>query len=83
MKTVSLSGSSRENVGSKDAKLLRVEGRVPGVIYGNGENIHFHAKETEFNKLIYTPNVNFINVEIEGKEYKTIIQELQFHGRCV
>jgi len=79
MKTVSLSGSLRENVGSKDAKHLRNEARVPGVIYGNGENVHFHVKETELNKLVFTPNVNFIGIELDGKEYKAIFKEIQFH----
>ena len=79
MKTVSLSGSPRENVGSKDAKVLRNEGRVPGVLYGNGENIHFHVKETELNKLVFTPDVHFINIELDGKEYKAIFKEIQFH----
>lgn len=86
MKVKSLSGSPRENVGSKGAKALRQEGRVPGVIYGNGENIHFHVKETDFNKLINTPEVYFINIEIDGKEYKSIIKDMQFHpvtDRCV
>lgn len=79
MKTVSLSGSPRENVGSKDAKVLRQEGRVPGVLYGNGENIHFHVKETELNKLVFTPEVHFISIELDGKEYKAIFKEIQFH----
>ena len=79
MKTVSLSGSLRENVGSKDAKHLREEGRVPGVIYGNGQNIHFHVKETELNKLVFTPDVNFVGIDLDGKEYKAIFKEIQFH----
>lgn len=80
MKTVSLSGSLRENVGKKDAKALRKEGNVPGVIYGGGnENINFFVKEADLNKLIWTPNVYFINLEVDGKKYKTIFQELQFH----
>ena len=79
MKTVSLSGSLRENVGSKDAKNLRKEGRVPGVVYGNGGNIHFHVKETDLNKLVFTPEVTFINIELDGKEHKAIFKEIQFH----
>lgn len=80
MKTVSLSGSPRENVGKKGAKALRADGNVPGVIYGGGnENINFFVKETDLNKLVWTPDVNFINISIDGKEYKTIIQEIQFH----
>ncbi len=34
MKTVSMSGSPRENVGKKDAKRLRYQGDVPCVLYG-------------------------------------------------
>lgn len=79
MKTVSLSGSSRENVGKKDAKTLRAAGKVPGVLYGDGSNINFAVKETELNKLVWTPAVNFIEIDIDGTKYKTIVQELQFH----
>ena len=86
MKVKSLSGSLRESVGSKGSKILRREGRIPGVVYGNGENIHFHVKETDYNKLINTPEVYFINIDLDGKEYKTIIKDMQFHpvtDRCV
>lgn len=79
MKTVSLSGSLRGDVGSKDAKALRKEGQVPGVIYGDGENIHFHVKETDLNKLVFTPEVHFVGIELDGKEYKAIFKEIQFH----
>ena len=41
MKTVSLSGSLRENVGKKDAKKLRKEGLVPCVLLGAGEEMEF------------------------------------------
>ena len=52
---------------------------MPGVLYGNGENIHFHVKETDLNKLVFTPEVAFINLELDGKEYKGIFKEIQFH----
>ncbi|MDA9262088.1 50S ribosomal protein L25 [Flavobacteriales bacterium] len=79
MKTVSLSGSLRGDVGSKGAKALRKEGQVPGVVYGNGGNIHFHVKETDLNKLVFTPEVNFVSIEIDGNEHKAIFKEIQFH----
>ena len=41
MKTVSMSGSLRESVGKKDAKKHRREGRVPCVLYGGKEEVHF------------------------------------------
>ena len=79
MKTVSLSGSLREDVGSKGAKALRKEGQVPGVVYGNGGNIHFHVKETDLNKLVFTSEVHFVSIELDGNEHKAIFKEIQFH----
>lgn len=79
MKTVSLSGSLRGNVGKKDAKLQRREGKIPCVLYGGKEQIHFVADEKAFSKILYTPEVNLISLTIDGKDYLTIFQEIQFH----
>ena len=79
MKRVSISGSPRENVGKKDAKKLRREGRVICVIYGGDEQKHFTVKKTAFDKLIFTPEVFIVDVELEGQVYPTIIQEVQYH----
>jgi large subunit ribosomal protein L25 len=79
MKSVSLSGSLRGNVGKKDAKLQRRAGKVPCVLYGGTEQIHFVADEKSFSKLLFTPEVYLINLTVDGKEYVTIFQELQFH----
>lgn len=79
MKTVSLSGSPRANVGKTDATALRAKGQVPCVIYGAGEQIHFSADIRHFKNIIFTPETNIVNVEIAGKSYKTILQEAQFH----
>ena len=53
MKTVSLSGSPRESVGKKDAKKHRREGKVPCVIYGGKEQIHFTLEEKDFSRIIF------------------------------
>lgn len=79
MKEVSLSGSPRENVGKKDAASLRKEGRVPAVLYGRGEQTHFHIAELDAKKLYYTPNVYVINLDVDGKQTKAIVQEVQLH----
>ena len=52
MKAVFMSGSSRSNVGKKDAKALRVEGLVPCVLYGGDSQIHFSVNETQFKPYI-------------------------------
>ena len=79
MKTVSISGSTRENVGKKDAKLLRNNGRVPCVLYGGKEQIHFSVEEKDFKNIIYTPEVCFVNININSNDYRAIVQEAQFH----
>lgn len=79
MKVVSLSGSLRANVGKVDAAALRAKGLVPCVIYGTGEQIHFSADIRHFKNIIFTPETNLVNVEIDGKTYKTVLQEAQYH----
>ena len=79
MKTASLSGSLRENVGKKDAKKQRREGKVPCVLYGGKDQIHFAANELEFGKLIFTADVYLVNLTLDGKEHQCILQDVQFH----
>jgi large subunit ribosomal protein L25 len=79
MKTVSISGSPRANVGKKDANALRNAKAVPCVLYGGKEQVHFSALFADFRDLLYTPHVNTVNIDIEGKKYHAIIQEAQYH----
>jgi len=79
MKTVSLSGSPRANVGKTDATALRNKGLVPCVIYGGKEQTHFFADAREFKDVIYTPDTNLVEIDVEGKKFKAVLQEAQFH----
>lgn len=79
MKSVSISGSPRANVGKTDAKALRVSKHVPCVLYGGKEQVHFSVLSADFKNLIYTPDVNTVNLDIAGKKYHAIVQETQFH----
>jgi len=79
MKTVSMSGSLRENVGKKDAKKHRKEGKVPCVLYGGKEQIHFIIDEKAFAKILFTPEIYLLKMNIDGKEYDAILQDIQYH----
>ena len=79
MKSVSISGSLRANVGSKDAKALRVSESVPCVLYGGKEQVHFSVPVVAFKPLIYSPNVHSVDLSVDGKKYNAILQEVQFH----
>ncbi|MBL7883268.1 MAG: 50S ribosomal protein L25, partial [Bacteroidia bacterium] len=79
MKSVSISGSPRANVGKKDAKALRNSKSVPCVLYGGTEQIHFSVLAADFKNLIYTPHVHIVDLDVAGKKFKAIMQEAQFH----
>ena len=79
MKVVQLSGSVRSNVGKKDAKALRNAGLVPCVLYGTGEQTHFSVKKNDIEKIVFSPDVYEVNLEIDGKKASGIIRELQQH----
>ena len=79
MKSVSISAEKRVDLGKKEAKALRAAGKVPCVIYG-GENIlHFASTEVAFNNLVYTPNVYVVAIDIEGNTVNALIKNIQFH----
>lgn len=79
MKTIAISGSLRENVGKRDAKELRYEGKVPAVLYGGTEQVHFAVLRTDLNEAIYSPEANFLEIEVAGKKVKAIVKDAQFH----
>lgn len=79
MRSISIEGKSREELGTKSAKLLRREGMVPCVIYGAGENIHFYTDSRSFKELLYTAEALLSVINIDGKEYKCVVRDSQFH----
>ncbi len=79
MKSVTLSGSLRTNVGKVNAREIREKGNVPCVIYGGKEQIHFEADIRAFKPVIFTPNAHIVEIDLDGKVYKTVLQEAQYH----
>lgn len=79
MKRVSMSGSLREGVGKKDAKAQRKAGNVICVMYGGEEQISFTLPEKKFDKIIFTPDVYLVDLEIAGKKYVALLKDVQYH----
>lgn len=79
MKSITIQGKLRDELGTRSAKNLRKEGYVPCVIYGNGENIHFYTEDKSFKDILYTPEAKLIQVDIDGKLYDTIYRDAQYH----
>jgi large subunit ribosomal protein L25 len=79
MKTLEIIGYNRANLGKKEAKALRADGHVPCVLYGGDDQVHFSSPMILFRELVYTQEAHFVNLNIEGKEYRAILQDVQFH----
>ena len=79
MKSLEIIGYKRANLGKSESKKLREEGNVPCVIYGGKEQVHFYAPMILFRSLVYSPEIYFVELNIEGKVYNCILQDIQFH----
>ena len=79
MKAIAISGSVRQNVGKRDARELRYEGNVPAVLYGGKEQTHLAVSAADLKPILYTSEVTFIELDVNGKKTRAIIQEAQFH----
>ena len=86
MKEINVSGKKRTDLGKKASKLARKEGLIPCNIYGekkdaNGmpEALSFLCPMSELRKVVYTPHIYVVNLNIDGEEHKAVMKELQFH----
>ena len=79
MKSLAISVKSRENVGKSNTRALRNQGNVPCVLYGGEKQVCFYAHENDFRKLVYTPDVFIVELNIDGETKRAIMQDIQFH----
>ncbi|KGI60729.1 ribosomal protein L25, Ctc-form [Prevotella sp. DNF00663] len=86
MKEINVSGKKRTDLGKKASKQLRKEGFIPCNLYGekkdgNGapEAFAFQVSFSELRKIIYTPHIYVIKLDIEGDIHTAVLKEIQFH----
>ena len=80
MRSITIKGSQRESVGKVATKALRNADKVPCVLYGGENLLHFSANELDFSKLVYTPNAHTVVLDINGdQKINAILQDIQFH----
>lgn len=81
--TVTISARTREGTGKGAARTARREGRIPGVLYGHGEeSVSLSVDANELQKLVHSISVEntIVDLDVEGGEpYKVLIRELQRH----
>ena len=78
MKTITIEGQLRTELGKQATRQLRSEEKVPGVIYGGAKEVNFSAPATSFKTLVYTPDFQLAEIKVEGKSYRCILKDLQF-----
>ena len=79
MKSITIQGTKRENVGKKSTKALRDAELVPCVVYGGGAPLNFSAEERAFKGLVYTPEAHTVSIEVDGQTIPAVLQDIQFH----
>src|SRR6478736_8825197 len=78
MKTITIEGQLRTELGKGATRQLRSQDKVPGVIYGGAKEINFSAPSMAFKSLVYTPDFQFAEIKLNGDTYKCILKDLQF-----
>ena len=86
MKSISVIGSSRTEVGKRATNALRKEGLVPCCLYGEKKDENGNPVATVFSvpveglrKLIYSPDIFVVELTIDGVATKAVMREIQFH----
>lgn len=79
MKSIEIKATLRKELGKKESNELRKQERVPCVMYGGKENIHFSAIAKDCRHIIYTHDVYLVHLDIDGTKYQALLKDLQFH----
>lgn len=86
MLEINVSGKKRSSLGKKASKEMRKEGLIPCNIYGEKkdadglpEALAFAVPMSELRKVVYTPHIYVVNIDIEGEKHTAVLKELQFH----
>ncbi len=86
MKTIDIKGTARTCGGKKLAKQLRKQGMIPCNVYGEARDekglpkaYAFAVAESELRKLLYTPDIYTVKLNVDGNQCLAILKEAQFH----
>ena len=78
MKTITIEGQLRTEIGKKATRQYRSQEQVPGVIYGGAQEVNFIAPAAAFKPLVYTPDFQKAAIKVGGKTHTCILKDLQF-----
>jgi large subunit ribosomal protein L25 len=79
---LTLSAKTRERAGKGASRMLRREGRVPAVVYGNNEDpLTIHVEEKALVKMLSTGHFmnSVVMIDAGGPPSRTLPKDVQFH----
>ena len=86
MISIDVKGSLRTETGKKATHEPRKNDSIPCVLYGsqkdeNGNIIdtHFAVTNEAVRKLVYTPHIYVVDLNIDGKIVNAVMKDIQFH----
>ncbi len=78
MKSITIEGQLRTEFGKTATRQLRLEEKVPAVIYGGAKEVNFAAPAAAFKNIVYTPEFMVVEALVDGQSYKCVLKDLQF-----
>lgn len=80
MPVIPLSGTSRADIGKGAARKARAAGRIPGVLYGHGEEpVALSVSAREFELAVRKQGGNpIIGLALDGGEHTALIRDVQY-----
>ena len=81
MKAVKLEVQPREAKKRNRNKVIRAAGRVPGVVYGGGENRLVEVDNKIFENIVHSASSDtvLLDLKLEGNNHLALVQEVQHH----
>jgi len=80
--THTLPAETRERAGKGASRVLRREGRVPAVVYGNNEApLSIHVEEKELRRQLGTGHFfnSIVEIVVSGQTVRTLPKDVAFH----
>ncbi|MDE6121406.1 MAG: 50S ribosomal protein L25/general stress protein Ctc [Muribaculaceae bacterium] len=79
MKTFQLSAQPRTELGKKATKALREKNLIPVVLNSNAVATNLTVSQEAVRKLVYTPEIFAIELDINGEKHMAVLKDIQFH----
>ena len=81
MAVISLSGERRSDIGKGGARKARAAGKIPGVVYGHGEQpvpVAIGARDFQLALRHHEGSNAIVNLAVDGGEWTALIRDVQY-----